>query len=865
MEGALEHPVTDHQSGLEGVPADIGKAADSPELLARPLQRARWVLSWERLWPPLALLGVTVGLFLALSWAGLWLALPPLARALGMAAAALAVLASAVPLIRFAVPSRPDALNRLDQSSGLPHRPATALSDRIAIGRNDKAALALWEAHHARTVAASLRLKAGPPRPGLAARDPYAVRALVLLLVVATGVAAGGERWRRLAAAFDWRGAVATANFRIDAWVTPPVYTGKPPLLLPGIRAGEPVRETQAMSVPAGSTLVIRATGIPLDITVQGLTEGGGGDSGGRVPAGTEERRFTIAASGGVTIGGLSGPDIRWNFTAVPDRAPSIALAKDPEPQLRGTMLLSYRVEDDYGVVNAEARLARPPPTGPVDAGARPPRPLYEAPNFPLVLPQARTRSGVGQTTKDLAEHPWAGTDVSLTLVARDEAGNEGMSPPHQFRLPQRPFTKPLARALIEQRRDLALDAEARGHVLAALDALTIAPERFTPDAAVYLGLRAIYWQLANARGDDDLRATVERLWSMAVMIEDGNVSDAEQALRAAQDALRQALERGASDEEIKRLMDQLRAALDTFMQALAEEMRKNPQQLARPLDRNARELRPQDLRSLLDRMEDLARSGNKDAARRLLEQLQSMLNNLQMARPGQQQSGDNEMMSALDELGDMIRREQQLRDRTFRQGQDGRRERQRGQPGREGRADGQGKQFGDLREGQQALREQLKKLLEELRRRSQGAEPGEQGGQGPGALGEAEQAMRDAEGQLGQGDAEGAVDSQGRAIESMRRGAQGLAQQMQDGQDGPGSPNGQPGRAGRQRAQQETDPLGRPLRGRDYGDDVTVKIPGEIDVQRARRILEELRRRLSDPLRPRLELDYIERLLKDF
>ena len=82
-----------------------------------------------------------------------------------------------------------------------------------------------------------------------------------------------------------------------------------------------------------------------------------------------------------------------------------------------------------------------------------------------------------------------------------------------------------------------------------------------------------------------------------------------------AQEALRQALERGASDEEIKKLMDQLRAALDKFLQALAEEMRKNPQQLARPLDPNTRMLRPQDLKSMLDRLEQLARSGAKDAA----------------------------------------------------------------------------------------------------------------------------------------------------------------------------------------------------------------------------------------------------------
>jgi hypothetical protein len=75
----------------------------------------------------------------------------------------------------------------------------------------------------------------------------------------------------------------------------------------------------------------------------------------------------------------------------------------------------------------------------------------------------------------------------------------------------------------------------------------------------------------------------------------------------------------------------------------------------------------------------------------------------------------------------------------------------------------------------------------------------------------------------------------------------------------------GQPGNRQQGRADQGTDPLGRPLRGREYGDDTTVKVPGEIDVQRARRILEELRRRYGESFRPQLELDYIERLLKDF
>jgi uncharacterized protein (TIGR02302 family) len=267
--------------------------------------------------------------------------------------------------------------------------------------------------------------------------------------------------------------------------------------------------------------------------------------------------------------------------------------------------------------------------------------------------------------------------------------------------------------------------------------------------------------------------------------------------------------------------------------------------------------LSQQDLKSMLDRLENLARSGNKDAARRLLEELQSMLENLQMARPGAQgdDDGDDDMMSALDELGDMIRKQQQLRDKTFKQGQDMRRDRQRGQQGN--------RQMGDLQQDQQGLRDRLNKLLEQLRQRGLG-QPGQQGENGEmNQLGEAGEAMGQAEGQLGEGDADSAVDSQGHALEAMRKGAQSLAQSMQQQGLGPG-PNGRPGR-GQARAQQDTDPLGRPLRGRDYGDDVTVKVPGEIDAQRARRILEELRKRFGESFRPQLELDYIERLLKDF
>ena len=466
---------------------------------------------------------------------------------------------------------------------------------------------------------------------------------------------------------------------------------------------------------------------------------------------------------------------------------------------------------------------------------------------------------------------------MTLTLTAKDEAGNEARSEPFNMRLPERLFTKPLARALIEQRRILALDANQNGQVYAALDALMIAPEVFTPEAGQYLGLYSVARQLEAARTDDAMREVVASLWALAVTIEDGDITDVDKALRAAQDALKQALERGASDEEIKKLTDNLRAALDNFMRQLAEQLRSNPQALARPLDPNTRVMRQQDLNNMIERMERLSRSGDKEAAKQLLEQLQEMLENLQMAQPGQ--SGDGDMEQALNELGDMIRKQQQLRDKTFKQGQDSRRDRAHGKPNDKG--------LGDLQQDQEGLRDRLKKLQQELAKRGMGqgqkgqrGEQGQQGqegqqgqqgdqqaedGDGEDGLGQADSAMGDAGSRLGEGNADAAVDSQGKALEALRKGAQSLAEAMQQG-EGEGQGEGPGNRAGRQQSGgNQTDPLGRPLHGREFGDDFTVKIPGEIDVQRARRILEELRRRLADPQRPQIELDYLERLLKDY
>ena len=93
-----------------------------------------------------------------------------------------------------------------------------------------------------------------------------------------------------------------------------------------------------------------------------------------------------------------------------------------------------------------------------------------------------------------------------------------------------------------------------------AIAALMIAPDVFQTPAGVYLGLRAAQARLAQARGDADLVAVADLLWAMAVQIEDGDASQAQRDLRAAEEKLREALKRGASDAEIRELTKELRA-----------------------------------------------------------------------------------------------------------------------------------------------------------------------------------------------------------------------------------------------------------------------------------------------------------------
>jgi hypothetical protein len=91
--------------------------------LSVAVTRARQALLWESIWPIAVSLLSAAGIFLALSWAGLWIALPPYGRIAGVALFALILIAALVPAVRIRVPGLRDAVSRLDRANIAAHRP----------------------------------------------------------------------------------------------------------------------------------------------------------------------------------------------------------------------------------------------------------------------------------------------------------------------------------------------------------------------------------------------------------------------------------------------------------------------------------------------------------------------------------------------------------------------------------------------------------------------------------------------------------------------------------------------------------------------------------------------------------------------
>ena len=891
--------MTDEKRSHEKIGADA--AASQPDALnarlERKINRSKWALFFERLWPRLWLIAAVIGIFVLASLLGIWPILGDAVHIGLLGLTGLAFVATVGWAIRTPWPTREDAMRRLDLDSTVGHRPATSFEDTLTAGGDNPATWAIWQAHRQRLTKALDKLRVAPPRPDTPRHDPWALRSLLLLGVVALAALVGNQFSDRIAGAFRFQSVESALQARVDAWVTPPAYTSRPPIMLAD--GGNPSgsltdTRTSLFELPEKSQLIVRASGVDsaaINLEVQSeneepvLIQAGDAGTPGRTATQVAELRYELQRSARVRLLVDGSEAAAWTFAVIADRVPEIALIEKPGVTQRGSMKLNYRVTDDYGVATARAKVVRAPqpPEDPDTAWARPdplagPRlPMQRPPELNLRLPRANAKDGEAVTHLELGSHPWAGLRVIMTLEATDVAGQVGRSEPFELVLPQRVFKKPLARAIVEQRRKLVEDSRNRKAVERALAALTIEPEGFIDDVQVYLGLRSAYYRLQRDETRPGLNSVIDQLWNVALRVEDGDLSDAERRLRDAQEKLSQALQDGSSDEEIQQAAEELRQALNEYVQQLQKEAQNNPLQ-PQGSDQQHQMLSRQDLERMMQQIEDMARAGSREQAQQMLSELRDILERLQAGQSSQAQGEANkQMMEMMNELGDIVGQQQRLLDDTFaeqrragergqqgqgqqgQQGEQGQRGGQpqrgpQGEPGQMGQGSpGQAQQpgqrgiDGQLGSRQNALRNRLGQLQRDMQERGMGMAPDQ--------FDAAREAMESAEQALQDGNLPGATQEQSRALDQMRQGAQEMARQMMQNM---------PQRYGRN-GDAPRDPLGRPQRSQGPDQGTSVKVPDQIDIQRARQILEELRRRLGDAQRSPMELDYIERLLERF
>jgi len=815
---------------------------------------ARLALGFERIWAALLWPVLIAASLLCLIFSGLLPALSANLRLVTVIALALAFLWSLKPVLRLTWPSRHAAMRRIEEKSELAHRPVSAHDDRLPEGTVDASQFAIWQEHKFRQLRQLENLRIGQPRSFWRDLDARALRVPAALALLASLLLGQGSLTANFKDSFAVAPRAEAQGLSLDAWLKPPSYTSRAPLLLTGLAMSERLKAGEDIVVPENSVLTLRLSGADApDVRFHDLANADGGEivlaSKNRTDKGVfqSETKLTRPVRARLMDGGTEVAS--WPIMLIPDQPPTVLITEDPAGDGSGTLTVKWKTADDYGVTGIvpEFSLSDTQEDGlGIDGNGIF---LYDPPKFPISLRKASPKAEAGSTTANLAEHPWAGFMVELALEAKDAAGHKAPSEMRRFRLPERLFVKPLAKALIEQRRHLILKPEEQGQVAQMLEAVLAYPEGLIEGSGNYLAIAAIVSRLKATASQDDVDVAVNMLWRTAVGIEDGNMASARAELEALRRELERALAEGASPEKIAELMDKMRGAMDRYMQSLMQEMEKRIREgTLQQDDRPGQSISPEDLKNMLDMIEQLAESGANDAAREMLSQLDQILRNLQPGMQAGRPQRETPLSKMLDELSELMRKQQGLMDDT-----------QRMQPGDdelfepEGDSGRQGNRYSPDALAEQQL--QMRELLDMLMRRL-----GEQGLDTPQSLGEAGKNMEGAEGSLRGEDRDGALDQQGEAMAKLREGARGMAERLlQQGQGQQGSY----GRHGEARGE-DHDPLGRPMRS--YGEDTGPQedmVPSEHMIRRAREILDMLRARANEQQAPKLERDYIDRLLR--
>lgn len=793
-----------------------GKATTLPPWLVRRVQLARAALWLERASPRLAAAVAAGALFVALALLGVWAAVPGVVRWLCLLAVSLFMFWTLWRLwCEIEWPSLRQGLALVEARSALPRGQLALLNDRPAVADvADPLSGHLWERAQADAATAAKRARLPLPRLDVVSADRWGLGALVVLgLILGLLVAGTDARWRISDALSPY--ITSLAGVSVEIAVTPPPYTGRPVAFHTVAGDGR-----IAFPVHAGSTLrlVARGTGKELSLS----------------PAEGDRLAFQQVADGQsvsakVTEGGIWRVRQGLRTVAVleimlvPDRAPRVALTGQPALTATQALRLPYRISDDFGPTRWFLEVTRQEETR-------------------TFTPSAPPQQGEGVLYMDFTPDPWAGESVQLRLVAVDAAGNRGASEAIGLRLPERRFSHPFARRIIAIRKELLAQPSAR--TLAGKKLTEAASEigAYNGDFSVFAGLRGAFWRLRYDRDDPRGWSVARILWDVAIAVEEGDRGRQLQDLRRSLDELAARMGQ-ASEAEMSQLSEQL---LQTLAAYLSQMMSEAPPMSSAAGDAtgNTRTIDAGTLGDLLSDLRERMAAGDEAGARRALETLRALVENLQSAG-SMGSSGPSAISQAMSGLRDLETRQREVLGETI-------------GAGLSNALGGGSEALQRLGQTQSQLSRQAGILAGQLKAAGAtasgvDASGADASGDAFGALGEAQAAMATAADALAGGQVEAALQAQSQAMDALAD-AQAALQEQAAAQSQGGRSGGMQGNS--------LDPLGR-FSGGGLGPE--FRLPDEGERRMVDAIRTELEEKAADPRRSAAEREYYFRLLRQF
>ncbi len=529
----------------------------------------------------------------------------------------------------------------------------------------------------------------------------------------------------------------------------------------------------------------------------------------------------------------------KWSLSIIEDSPPKVSFVSEPFVTKRKAIKMDYQATDDYGIKRILVRLYKPKEFSSL---------VEEYVELEVIAPKNFNNKEInGVKYLNLVDHIWSGYKTTFSMQGEDFIGQKDFME-KEIMIPEKDFYNPTAKKIISFRKNIALNKLSIKKLYSSLDIIKSEVKGSDLTKSTEKIFNYIYEDINKIKNKniDSGDILFMKLWELAILIENNNLSNSEVALRKSEEELSKSIVEKNNLEGVNDMLASLNENISDYLDKIEDSF--FPKDDANTENRDAYDNNKRDsieslknnLDYLMQDISDLASIGANKEAEKTLEKLRDITENIvpEDYNPKISSQSDSKQ-DILEQLSKLIDKQEIIMEESFHEASK--------QGYAEQNSPGNGKK--STPEKQDSLKQSLAQMMRDI---------GKKENQIPSELGRAERAMRQALKELEKGNLDKASNAQGRAMELMKRGAKEFSKKSsKDSQSNLEKANNE-----NNFNPNNTDPLGRPLEKEGNLSGADIGISKKREILKAKKIASELYKRSSEESRSKEEKAYIGRLL---